>query len=99
MFDAEPISSHPAAPCVANAGRANVQAGPVPGVAEFFVSVKDWPLGTDEAPICLARTISTRPIYGWVTHKTTAHKKKNTVSPTFPMVFPYFSNGCPILFQ
>ena len=31
MFDAEPISSHPAAPCVANAGRANVQAGPAPG--------------------------------------------------------------------
>ena len=39
MFDAEPISSHPAAPCVANAGRANVQAGPAPGFHRISSSV------------------------------------------------------------
>lgn len=46
MFDAEPISSHPAAPCVANAGRANVQAGPAPGVhrisSDFRVFLGQW---------------------------------------------------------
>ena len=68
--------------------------------------LKPTTIGHLEQITHLSCEISTRPIYGWVTHKTTAHKKKKQFpllfqwfSPTFPMVVPYFSNGCPILFQ
>ena len=75
--------------------------------------LKPTTIGHLEQITHLSCEISTRPIYGWVTHKTTAHKKKKSfpyfsngfpllfqwLSPTFPMVVPYFSNGCPLLFQ